>query len=456
MRVLCGSILVLLLTTPATAAVINVPGDQPTVQAGIDAALAGDEVIVACGTYLEHDIQMKSGTTLRGENGDPSCVIIDGEQLGRVIVGVDLDANTLITGLTITGGIADGGLYYGGGAHFEDSALRIEDCRFTGNYSEYKGGGITFLGCSATVSHCLFDENAGDNGGGGGGIQARESELTISDCRFENNVGTDGAGIMISHCDPIIERCVFLNNDGQFFGGAVMCNSTASPMLRNCTLVGNDAYQGGGVWANWDSHPLLENCIVAFNTDGSGLFAYDSYTHPSTITVDCSDLFHNAGGNFGGDIEDQTGMNGNFSSHPYFCDLVAGDLSLATGSPCLPEGNDCGILIGALGEGCALPTSIDTSAPERFILRQNQPNPFNPTTEIAFHLAEPEWVTLAVFDLGGRRIRALIKDELQPAGENTLRWDGRDERGRNMPTGIYLYRLDGRDWSSSRKMTLLK
>ncbi len=456
MRKHFSGLIILLLPALSSAAVIHVPGDQPTVQAGIDAALAGDEVVVSCGAYLEHDIQMKSGITLRGENGDPNCVVIDGEQLGRVIVGIDLDANTLISGLTITGGIADGGLNYGGGAHFEDSALRIEHCRFTDNYSEYKGGGITFSGCPATVSHCLFDENAGDNGGGGGGIQARESELTISDCRFENNTGTDGAGIMISHCDPIIERCIFLNNDAQFWGGAVMCNSTASPTLRNCTLVGNDAYEGGGLWVVHDSHPVLENCIVAFNTGGGGLFSIDHYSHPSTITISCSNVFHNAEGNYGGDMEDQTGVDGNFSSHPYFCDLAAGDLNLAAGSPCLPDGNDCGILIGALGEGCALPTSVETPASASVILKQNRPNPFNPGTEIGFLLTDPTRVSLSIFDLGGRRVRTLMRDELRPAGENTMRWDGRDDQGRSMSTGLYLYRLDGPTWTASRKMTLLK
>ncbi len=97
-KVHCG-LLALALPALTSAAVIHVPGDQPTVQAGIDAALAGDEVIVACGSYFEHDIQMKSGITLRGETGEAECVVIDAQQLGRVMTGDDLDVATVIEGI---------------------------------------------------------------------------------------------------------------------------------------------------------------------------------------------------------------------------------------------------------------------------------------------------------------------------------------------------------------------
>ena len=83
------------------AAIIHVPGDQPTIQAGIDAASPGDAVEVACGTYFEYDIVMKSCITVRSESEDPSCVTIDAMGLGRVMTGDQLTTFTAIKGLTM-------------------------------------------------------------------------------------------------------------------------------------------------------------------------------------------------------------------------------------------------------------------------------------------------------------------------------------------------------------------
>lgn len=455
MRVLLSCLVILALPALATATLIHVPGDEPTIQAGLDAATAGDEVIVACGLYLEHELIMKSGVVLRSETGDADCVTIDAQQLGRVMVGLDLDAITRIEGITFTGGIVGEDLYYGGGGYFENAPITIQSCRFTGNYAYYKGGGAVFHHSAATLSDCLFDGNIGENGGGGG-LRAYYSDLTLSNCQFLDNEGIDGAGLICDRSSPLIENCVFLNNDGMFFGGAVMCHVESSPVLRNCTLVGNDAFQGGGLWAVSESHPVLENCIVAFNSDGSGLFATSGTGNPSTVEVSCSDLFHNVGGNFGGDLEDQTGQNGNFSSHPFFCDQDAGDLSLAADSPCLPAGNSCGLLIGALGEGCAFPTGVEVPGSERLTLGQNRPNPFNPSTEIVFSLSEPANVSLAVYDLSGRRVRSLLREDTRPAGEYRVTWDGKDATGQALPTGVYFYRLETARESRTRKMTLLK
>jgi len=78
--------------------------------------------------------------------------------------------------------------------------------------------------------------------------------------------------------------------------------------------------------------------------------------------------------------------------------------------------------------------------PRSFSLAQNFPNPFNSSTVIRFELPESGEVELAVFNLAGQRV-ALLAQGYREAGNYTVRWDGRDERGRTLASGVYLYRL---------------
>ena len=84
------------------------------------------------------------------------------------------------------------------------------------------------------------------------------------------------------------------------------------------------------------------------------------------------------------------------------------------------------------------------------------PNPFNPATEIVFSLARPAAVTLTIHDLAGRRLITLLANVQRPAGEQSVRWDGRDATGRSLPSGVYVARLAFPEGMASRKLTLLK
>ncbi len=78
--------------------------------------------------------------------------------------------------------------------------------------------------------------------------------------------------------------------------------------------------------------------------------------------------------------------------------------------------------------------------PRAFSLSQNYPNPFNPMTTIRYEIAEPSKVELRIYDLRGREIRTLV-DERQPAGAKAVAWDGRDNAGRPVGSGVYIYRI---------------
>jgi hypothetical protein len=93
--------------------------------------------------------------------------------------------------------------------------------------------------------------------------------------------------------------------------------------------------------------------------------------------------------------------------------------------------------------------------PTAFSLEQNYPNPFNPTTSIRYLLAENSEVVLEVFDVGGNRIRLLDSGQ-RDAGTYQVTWDGQDDDGHQVAGGVYFYRLRAGDFSSVRKLVLIK
>jgi len=99
----------------------------------------------------------------------------------------------------------------------------------------------------------------------------------------------------------------------------------------------------------------------------------------------------------------------------------------------------------------------DKQASPRELLLQNYPNPFNPSTVISFTLARKARTDLKVFSVDGRLVRTLLEAETMSSGKHVVRWDGRDQRGKRVSSGIYLYRLaiDGKKLPA-RKMILLK
>jgi hypothetical protein len=98
----------------------------------------------------------------------------------------------------------------------------------------------------------------------------------------------------------------------------------------------------------------------------------------------------------------------------------------------------------------------DTSAPTPALtLAQNAPNPFNPVTRIDYSLAAPGTVKLAVYDLRGRLVRTLANEEEGPGAHN-IEWNGTDDSGRPVASGVYLYRLDAAGSSLTRKCLMMK
>ncbi|NUO80804.1 carboxypeptidase regulatory-like domain-containing protein [candidate division KSB1 bacterium] len=96
-----------------------------------------------------------------------------------------------------------------------------------------------------------------------------------------------------------------------------------------------------------------------------------------------------------------------------------------------------------------------TELPTNFGLEQNYPNPFNPETTIPYQLASRSKVSLVIYNALGQEVRTLLATT-QEAGAYTARWDGKDNRGRQLPTGVYLYRMHAGDVTFTRKMIYLR
>lgn len=123
-----------------------------------------------------------------------------------------------------------------------------------------------------------------------------------------------------------------------------------------------------------------------------------------------------------------------------------------------PEAPDNDYGWGIIDAAAALTRLALTAAPapaaEQWALR-SWPNPFNPSTRIVFGLDEPLRLRLDIHDASGRRLRTLHEGRLE-AGPQSFEWDGRDDRGRSLPSGLYVARLHGPRHAAAAKLLLLK
>ena len=99
--------------------------------------------------------------------------------------------------------------------------------------------------------------------------------------------------------------------------------------------------------------------------------------------------------------------------------------------------------------------AVAGTSPESFELRQNYPNPFNPSTTIHFRIPQDETVEVKIYNTLGQEVRALTSQRFA-AGSHSLVWDGKDNQGSAVASGIYLYKFTAGKFTQTRKMNLIK
>jgi len=298
--------------------VIHVPDDYSTISEAIQNAVYTDTIVIACGTYYEHDLNAKIGVPIRSETGEPDCVTIDAQGLGRVFV----ESLTLhLIGLTLRGGVAMGEGEDGmGGAiinmrAYNLDATRLVSCAFIDNHARIGGA---LAGASINLFECSFTGNSALEKGGG--VHSSRARNTIVGTLFANNSSDSGGAVFCQQGN--FEACTFVDNQAQT--GAAICIASA-----------NGGYR-------------VDSSSFCFN--GPGIVFKQPWGYQTYFT--CSNMYGNTTGDWSGNISDFYSTDGNISVDPRFCDPESGDYTLRAYSPLLPGNNDCGELIGATDLGC--------------------------------------------------------------------------------------------------------
>ena len=256
-------------TSSLQADTIHVPADQPTIQAGIDAAANGDTVLVADGTYTgegNRDIDfLGKAITVRSENGPEKCIVdCEGLPYHRGFYFFRSEGSgSVLEGFTIRGGWAAGPLSSGGGILCGGASplIReniISDNRAAGDASDDGGGGIACFNSAAIISDNVLESNTATPNGGGI-LCAWNSSVTISGNTVENNVAQVGAGGGISVIESsaaIYDNIIRFNVAPNGNGDGINCAECEIDISNNLI-----AEQPGGAIYIYDRtrFPLLEH-----------------------------------------------------------------------------------------------------------------------------------------------------------------------------------------------------
>ena len=350
----------------ASGAVINVPADQPTIQAGIDAAVDGDEVVVADGIYTgagNEEISFRGkAITVRSASGDPStCGIGDNAGFDEAFRFRDFETRlSRLEGFTILNEIRLG--HFGFQPRTSDPT--IFNCTFAGG----KGGIVVGYGSSPLIAGCTFIGNQDH-----GSFTVWESSALVINCQFIGN-GRVGASIEDgSQCS--FYNCAFVGNSSTW-AGAMLLRQASTVNLYNCAFVGN---QGGNFSGNSGAIEVYSggvgeggntlnvyNCLLWDNRFDNGTINEESQIRnrlndvTNTINIDHSTV-HGWTGTYGG-----TGNNG---TDPLFVDAdgadntlgtLDDDISLSSTSPAIDSGDNN--MVGPVGVDLDLQARFEDDA----------------------------------------------------------------------------------------------
>jgi hypothetical protein len=336
---------------------------------------------------------------------------------------------------------------------FSENAI-IANNLLTSNHGGLVAPIVAYGEGSPIISRNIVFNNTSSGAAGGISIELGSS------ARIENNIiyhnyAYWGAGIFIwTDCKPIIINNTISYNYATN-GGGILCEINSDPIFINNIIYGNTATSGGNqVWLNdTQSDPHFLFCDIQGGKEGFG--------------------GSGAGGNYSGLYEN------NIDTIPYFLDINGDDFQLSDYSPCIgagidsieiasiwyyappfciegnPRPNPPGSMpdIGACENYLGIPlvdVENELNQSTEFLLSQNFPNPFNPSTTFIYSIPNESKVIIKVYDILGKEIETLVNEE-KPAGSYEITWSAA-----SLTSGVYFYQLKACEFIAMKKMILLK
>ncbi len=332
--------LCLILALPLPAATIHVPADHPTIQAGIDAAVNGDTVLVADGVWTGYgNKELDFGgraITVASEFGPTGC-IIDCEGMGRGFTFTGGEGpDSLIQGFTIS----NGNRFTGGGIRCSASSPTITGCVITDCVANGGGGGAIHCadGAAPSIAGNTMSNNQADGGLGGaifvenaspviegntitlnvagddgGAIHCIGSTVLISNNILDNNTAlaegdqAAGGGAISARekCDITIEDNDINGNNGRAYGGGILVDDSTALIRENTISENQTDFRGAGIYLNESPSQIIgnvitDNALVAIDpwtAEGGGVFVrYGSGTVVTGNTISGNSSVDNGGG----------------------------------------------------------------------------------------------------------------------------------------------------------------
>ncbi|MDP8240034.1 MAG: right-handed parallel beta-helix repeat-containing protein [Candidatus Hatepunaea meridiana] len=308
-------ILFLFTASNLNARIINVPDDQETIQAGIDASMDGDTVLVQPEIYVENinfngrNIVVGSLFLTEGDEDFISETIIDGDANDRSVVVFRMGETATLIGFTIQNGITD----YGGGIYCRGANPTLSHLIVTNNIVERNGGGIYCTGGSdPTIDNVVINRNSCGYVGGGFG------------CYGEST--------------PTLTNCIIVNNYSDHCGGGIH-GYDSELTLTNLTVTGNEAlHTGGAIYLTADATAHAVDCIFWEN------IPHEVYLMPGMEGGTIIGFSHSVVDGGIEEIDFWQGAEviwgaGNIDLDPEFVNPERYDYSLSEDSPCIDGGN---------------------------------------------------------------------------------------------------------------------
>ncbi len=382
-----------------------------------------------------------------------------------------------------------------------------------GDISAFTGGAAIFIkSASPTIMNNTFRNNTGttdcsilslytsvnnpdtdpiisnneflNNSGPHGPVTCCYNNAIIANNFISGNVTSRaGGGIFTMTTNAIITNNIIINNQSfgvEGEGGGIKCWMNDKAIFINNTIAFNSSTLGGGICCNQNSDPIFINNVIWGNTstNGNQVNLIEATSDPNFFYCDIQGGKEGFGGAGAG-----TNYNGlyenNIDADPLFVNALLADFHLTDYSPCIGSGIDsievAGVWYyipafcfygnprpdpaGSMPDIGACENHLDSALveveqeftnPTEFILYQNHPNPFNPSTSLQYAISSRQFVLLKVYDVLGNEIETLVNEE-KSVGTYELTWSAA-----NLPSVVYFYRLKSGSFVETKKMLLLK